>query len=43
MWARYKCLSCDGEVNYFKSTPRKRCVTFIGKVQGYCEGELTEM
>ena len=30
-------------MNYFTSTPKKQCVTFIGKVQGYCKGELVEM
>tara|TARA_B100000809_G_scaffold163583_1_gene160907 strand:- start:1359 stop:1568 length:210 start_codon:yes stop_codon:yes gene_type:complete len=43
MWAVYKCKTCKNEVNYFKSTPTKRCPAFIGKVQGYCQGELIEM
>ena len=43
MWARYKCKDCNGEVNYFKSTPTKQCATFIGKVKGYCKGELIEI
>ena len=43
MWAKYKCMICNEEMSYFKSTPTKRCVTFIGKVQGYCKVELIEM
>ena len=43
MWSVYKCKSCNAEMNYFTSTPKKQCVTFIGKVQGYCKGELVEM
>lgn len=43
MWAKYKCKTCKNEVNYFKYTPKKRCATFIGKVQGYCKGDLMEM
>ena len=43
MWAKYKCKTFKNDVNYFKSTPNKRCPTFIGKVQGYCKGDLMEM
>ena len=43
MWASYKCKLCKGEVSYFKSITKKKCATFIGKVQGYCQGELVEM
>ena len=43
MWAKYKCLICKEETNYFTSTPNKQCVTFIGKTKGYCKGKLIVM
>ena len=43
MWSRYKCKVCNEEMNYFTSTPKKQCVTFIGKIKGYCKGEIIKM
>ena len=43
MWSVYKCESCNETMNYFTATPKKQCVTFIGKVQGYCTGILVEV
>ncbi len=43
MWSRYKCKSCGTEVNYFTSTPNKRCTNFYGKALGNCTGLLVEM
>jgi len=43
MWSIYVCKSCGSEMNYFTSTPNKKCIKFYGKALGNCTGTLVEV
>ena len=45
MWGKYKCKNCNVEMLYFTSalSGNMKCITFHGKVKGYCLGTLVQM